>query len=579
MKYERIQIERLFYKTKEELQKTLSTYSGDGIKPLDSGLTDLLSHFDKGLRGELTSSYYLSSIDPGIGKTESYCSFIKSCKEMGFFPEGSILVAVATLEEISSMVLRCGLAKDDYACLTGDGGINAMGRGEARISGARVLFTTQAMIRSRTAGKSFASTKDFHYEGAPRTLRIWDEGFVLAKGVTLSMHDLTGLSRSVRSSNPGLLACIDALATQMVVRAAGDQIAIPCEIATLARTAECGKPLPAACKKTLSDLVSVAGTVMVLRTLGGVVGSVLVGASAALPTDFAPVIILDASGRVRGTYKSHKAGIGNLVRLTSSVRDYANVCVHVCKAAVGKDALADNDYRDQIYRASAKIIDSKPHERWLVISYKSCSEFDVENEIKHYVANPSNIRFVNWGRHHGTNEFRDCKNILVIGSNLYGPDGYHALELGASGLPTDKFASPTKEFAGDELCNNILQAIMRGNARRGIGNIAGACEVYWFASRTPDPIAAVTKAFPNCDVQEWNALNRPVNNSANKVLNYIQDYFSVSGARSLTKADVRKAIGIKSASSFSRIINKPLFIDQLSRKSFGMTNKEFVRLS
>ncbi len=60
-------------------------------------------------------------------------------------------------------------------------------------------------------------------------------------------------------------------------------------------------------------------------------------------------------------------------------------------------------------------------------------------------------------------------------------------------------------------------------------------------------------------------------------MDYIKHYFSGPGVKYLAKADVRMAIGIKSASSFSRIINKPLFIDQLSREGFGMTNNEFVR--
>ncbi len=574
---EKVQIEGLIDKARLDLKSTLSTYSGDKIEALDLGLSELLDYFDKGISGGLPANYYLSSIDPGMGKTESYCSFIKSWKTMGFYPEGSILVAVATLEEIPSIVSRCGLDKEDYACLTGDGAINGLGRGEARMGGARVAFTTQAMIRSRTAGKSFADTKDFYYRSAPRPLRIWDEGFMLAQPVTLSLHDLTTLSHSIRSTHPDLFDAIDALARQMVDRAADDCIAIPNRIAALANGTKGRKVLPPACQVTLSDLTLVANTVMVLRNAGGTLGRVLVGASATLPSDFAPAVILDASGRVRGTYKAQEAGMGNLVRLTSSVRDYANVRVHVCKTKAGKYALADDDHRDRIYRASAKVIDAKPHDEWLVISYKSNEKWDIESELKRYVSAPGNIRFVNWGRHHGTNEFRDCRNILIIGSNLYGPDGYHALELAASGLSAGLLLGPSKSFAADELANNILQAVMRGNARQGTGDSAGDCEVYWFASKTPDPISAVRRALPNCDVKEWNALNKPLNGLSKTVLDYVVSQLSLPGAQSVTKKSVRDATAIKDAPSLSRVLKDPLFIDHLTRFGVSFGRNSFTK--
>ncbi|PTQ63721.1 hypothetical protein C8J45_105298 [Sphingomonas sp. PP-CE-3G-477] len=578
MKYEKIPTESLLDKAKNDLHETLLTYSGSDVELLNTGLVNLIDHLDKGLRGELNPRYYLSSIDPGIGKTECYCSFIKSWKKMGFNPEGSILIAVHTKEEIRSIIRRCGLDSEDFACLTGEDATNELGRGEAGINSARVLFTTHAMLHSRTAGKLFSSAKEFHYLGAPRTLRIWDEAFLLAQPVTLSMHDLTRLSHSIRSTDPHLLTSIDALATRMVDGAADDCIVVPREIASLASAAKGAKQLSDTEKRTLRYLTLVAGTAMVLRSVGGVLGRVLVGASAPLPADVAPVIILDASGRVRGTYKAQEAGTAKLVRLTPSVRDYGNVRVHVCKTTAGKTGLAGDAYREQLYRASAKIIDSKPHEEWLVISYKSDNTLDIESDIKSFVAKPSSIRFLNWGRHHGTNEFRDCKNILIIGSHLYGPDGYHALELAASGLPADKFHGPSKGFAADELCHNLLQAVMRGNARSGISSIAGECDVYVFVSNKYNPVSCIKAALPNCNVRDWNALNRSLRGSAKKAFDYIASYFSSTTAKSLTKANVSSHIGIKSASSFARIIRSAVFKDKLNKIGVGIARTTFTRM-
>src|SRR3546814_4443071 len=60
---------------------------------------------------------------------------------------------------------------------------------------------------------------------------------------------------------------------------------------------------------------------------GGSKGLYLSGGGSPLPEDFAPALILDASGRVRETYKAMEA-IGLLLRLPATPTDYSRLTLH-----------------------------------------------------------------------------------------------------------------------------------------------------------------------------------------------------------------------------------------------------------
>ena len=78
-----------------------------------------------------------------------------------------------------------------------------------------------------------------------------------------------------------------------------------------------------------------------------------------LPDDLAPMVILDASGRVRQTYVD-LAATGRLLRLLSAPKRYDQLTVHVWRTGGGKPSFADNGAK--LTAGIAKTIDTRPTE-------------------------------------------------------------------------------------------------------------------------------------------------------------------------------------------------------------------------
>jgi hypothetical protein len=63
-----------------DLEATLSAYGSSWSPQARTALSALLKTLEAGLTGELPPSYYLSSIDPGTGKTLAVSKFLKAWK-------------------------------------------------------------------------------------------------------------------------------------------------------------------------------------------------------------------------------------------------------------------------------------------------------------------------------------------------------------------------------------------------------------------------------------------------------------------------------------------------------------------
>jgi hypothetical protein len=557
---------------------SISSYQGKTVAGLDKAISDLIHHLVMGLNDDLEDYYYLSPLDPGVGKTEAFVSVLKAWKALGFLPGGSALVAVSTRDEILSLIKRTGLDKADFACVTADHSINAMGSRD--VGSAKVIFTTHKMIRSRSSGPSFEAASDFHYIGKPRTLRIWDEGFTVAESCVLTVDSLNILNAALRYVEPHLVGKIETVLDHIRTGKTGDLIIIPADVGKAALSAKGrARALRTPQSSTLEILAAVAGRGMILRSQGGRSDRVLVGASRSIPADFAPAIITDASGRVRGTYKALEAGAGGLKRLRYLTRDYSAVSVKVCTIKCGKTALGEDDRRDAILRAAAKPINAKPEEKWLLISYKADGGFDIDAELRHHVENPARLRFLNWGRHHGTNEFRDIKSIMIVGTYNYGSAAYEAIEMAASGLEATVVAPPSADFRSNEFQHNVLQAILRGNARNGPFMIAGDCKVYVFASPKADILTSLKATLPGCKAERWNALQKKPTGLGQSLIDAVDKIFSDPTIIEVPKGKVRTEAGISSRSNLKRLLDDFRVKDELLRLGVTTTTRSFIRIA
>jgi hypothetical protein len=93
---------------------------------------------------------YVSSLDPGVGKTTTVIHFLKALLESPAHQEVSALVCVNRRDQIRTIIQEAMLLDTKFAVLTADAELNAMGC--AVPAKARVLFTTHSMVERRCDG-------------------------------------------------------------------------------------------------------------------------------------------------------------------------------------------------------------------------------------------------------------------------------------------------------------------------------------------------------------------------------------------------------------------------------------------
>ena len=173
----------------------------DHHPPLDQqeGLNDVLLHLSKMADGNLERKYFISSLDPGVGKTMAVISFLKSLSHSEGHKQVGALVGVSRKNEIRAIVKglkSLGVPKESYAVLVSDydnqnDDLHAMGTGDPET--AQILLTTHQMIIHRCFEADFETVGSFSYHGSPRAVRIWDEGLLPAQPLCLSSCPTSGL--------------------------------------------------------------------------------------------------------------------------------------------------------------------------------------------------------------------------------------------------------------------------------------------------------------------------------------------------------------------------------------------------
>lgn len=339
------------------------------------------------------------------------------------------------------------------------------------------MFTTQQMIERRTRDRSFAQATEFHFKGRPRLLRIWDESLVPAEGLVLGADQVAHLPAFLQSKLPAQAALVRSFVLNLWGPEPKTQVVVPEEFGDLPTTvAKADSPL----KSTIDTLRRLAGRPVSLVE-GWPGGIQLAGSSLPLPADFAPVIILDASGRVRATYDVWERELRTLRRLPSAANDYSRLKVHLWERPVGQTSFLKPSTMDEIVDAVAEAIKGDPASDWLIVSYKN---HPVDEALRAAVPEDARLRlnFLTWGMHHGTNAFAHCTNIVLVGHLTYGSAAYTAL-ASAVGLSSPHEAEGIEEeLKAGEYRHGYLQALTRASVRRSVNGVAGKCTAYVIAS-------------------------------------------------------------------------------------------------
>jgi hypothetical protein len=526
----------------DKLQSYGSSLEGDSRL----AILALLRSLEAGLTGNLEPAYYLSAIDPGIGKTLSVATFLRLWKEAGFMPLSSVLIGVSRLDEIETYLSHSGLGHDDIAVLTSDSVVNRLGICPAQHREARVMFTSQQMIESRTKDKSFSEADEFHYLDKPRVLRIWDESMKLAQPITLRVDDLGLIASPLRHSQPGFVAEVSRFQQALWNTKGGAVVQVPEKVAATAP------------RKKLPD-TQLGKTVDALKRLGGRTATMvdtgsgdmrLAGSATPFPDDFAPVIILDASGRVRTTYSLWEQAVGNLQRLPAAVNDYGRLRVHLWERAVGKQAFADKGTRSDVIAAIADIINAAAAGDWLVISYK---DYPLEDELAVAVTRrDQRLNFLTWGLHHGTNAFAHCNNVIIIGQLTYGKAAYTALASAACGGRPVPEGGEGGLMVGEHQ-HNLLQALTRASVRRSVNGIAGQCNAYVVMSPGNNARQSLDDTFPGCTIEPWSPRGPQASGRAGELITLLS---KIVGPNGVKKKSLREGLGVNGP-NFSKLLERP----------------------
>lgn len=500
----------------------------------------------------------LSSLDPGIGKTTSYVHFIRNIVKMEEYEDVGILICLPRLEEVSRLFAELELDRELVCIKTSDEAVNALS--DAPRQDARVLITTHEQVRRLSKRHdNFADFDTFHFRGQPRQVRIWDEAYAPRSVIHVTSDDISALVSALRSSCPHVAAKLDDLRERLLSTTPGpfdvgevfggfspsvmaDVRAVVDERSANETTLQRLMDLEHSTARKANDNTAVA---------------MLFNWTQVIPADFAPVLVFDASGRVRSTYTALEWN-GDLCRLSAAPKDYSTVNVHLHNVASSRTAWREQ--RLELVSHVAGIMTSNPSARYLVIAHKDVGAKQLKPELERAAAG---VKFdvLRWGQHQGTNAYADYDHIIVA-STFFIPEGaYEALAYASLGLDVSQPLPEgfLAELRQGELADVLLQGACRGAVRGCRDGKAVPCEIHVLASKKWGMKELVPRLFPGCKLKV-HAVGKPKMSAAvQRAIDRCKEAIAQS-ATFISISELMDACGINCRSNFKKqVLNKPAF--------------------
>ncbi|MDD2230780.1 MAG: hypothetical protein PHY48_15445, partial [Candidatus Cloacimonetes bacterium] len=189
----------------KNMMKAFSEWEHKPSEGIQEGLRSIQETLTLMLLGTAVSSYYLSTLDPGTGKSTAITSWLQAYLERADdYGNKGVLIGLDRLEEIERYTERGLIPQNSFAVLVSDSderckGLNSLGLGGDNKGDALILFTTKAQIRLRSQSKLFEEVSPLYYKGESRQVKIWDESLSIGQGVILNPSDLGKLLTVIRS--------------------------------------------------------------------------------------------------------------------------------------------------------------------------------------------------------------------------------------------------------------------------------------------------------------------------------------------------------------------------------------------
>jgi len=185
-------------------------------------LSDIALTLEDMANGKAENKIHLSSLAPGIGKTQTICFFLNLLLKEKQYEDKGILIGLSSYDEIESYLSRIDVQPHKIGILTSDKTLNL--KSNKNTNEAQILFTTQQMMDSRLKDKLFSEGEEFYYKGKPRQIRIWDESFMPGEPIVVNRDKLQVLLPALRRPYPRLTEKLDDLINTDLKSINGEQL-------------------------------------------------------------------------------------------------------------------------------------------------------------------------------------------------------------------------------------------------------------------------------------------------------------------------------------------------------------------
>lgn len=548
------------------------------------GIQDLAACLQGMADGRSKRSCYLSSLDPGVGKTQTVVHFLNALVTSQEHVDVGAVVFMFTKDEIKALAREvevAGLPSSAFAARVhqDDEEVNALGCGDP--ARARILFTTHQRLITICSDRSFEEVRDFNYRGQPRQVRIWDERLLPARNIQLGDREIAGLYQHLPRDGErteALVRDLDKFRAQLL-REARDRtmLAVPdLAIDHAFPATQLQKYLrdkPSEVREPAMDLWHLFGSTAIVRQDGDVERR-LVSFRENLPADLAPLVILDASGRVSTTYQWWEKQRGSLVRLKAGRKQYRNLTLYVWKIGGGASSFVRAESFALRRSGIVQTIKTKLSEPWLVVCHKK-HEPKLRSAVMAELGWQAPVTFIHWGRHRATNEHRDIANVMLAGTQFLPPSVIEGIGRAASALSGDHLLTDAEErdlILGDQ-ADIILQAVCRGTARRAVGGDCARCDVYLIAHpRHGIDMERLREVFPGCRIEYWSPVRRDPTGRVAQTIKYVVNWFETKPDGQLRFKEVYNALGMD-RSNFRNLRKHDDFENALEVNGIGLMRR------
>lgn len=587
--------------TAKAMASMRAAYMVRGLSPSDeqwAAIEDPIATMEAMANGQADAVVYLSALDPGVGKTQGIVHFVQALLASKAHTDVAVLICVGRLKEIATLAESMGLNEADYSVYVNDSSkegkkLNALGN--QRKADAPIMFTTQQMLESRgKRAKTFKDISEFHWKGSPRQVKIWDEAILPGRPLTVNVTLIDGMTHVIGKRFPKLLATINSLLAQIKRKRKGDFVDIPefeHETGINAQTAseifENAEKLADEIKRAADDLWLLSGkTVSVTKDAAG---NTVLDYEETLLADLKPILVLDASGRIRQTYAQWSKSRRGLVQLRYAAKNYRNLTPHVWRRAGSKDAWRRD--RDTLAGAVANEILREPRRKCLVVHPMINQNFkiDIPFEVNSHLTAEAKqmVSYLHWGDHSASNDYRDVDKVILTTVMFREPSYYESMARLSSGLKSDQ---PLSKEAHDsiragERADLVLQAVCRSAVRKPLGDGCYPCDLYIITHPKHGIEDMLPEIFPDCqEVRDWLPVARELRGRVKKAFKFIVGWFKTDPRGKLSFAKVRAHMNIRDRGTFhNEIINHQDFEGALAKegivikRKLGKSGNHFVK--